>query len=433
MKTISALLFAWALLNSASAFASWKLENSLNLTPLYYFESAGQNTSMWSAPIRDQLTLGYKANKDLKFRLAPYFYSDPSSTSPSEQAIFDLQEANVDFHHGDFRIKTGINSIAWGVTDICNPMDVVSARRYTDLLNAEKRGVPSVELLFDNGPWLAEAIYVPVNFPSIMPGENSRWLPRDLVYDRDTPQAVLTIGNPFQYHYAENAARDDAFHNNFGFRLEHHGSALDIQAIFFQGSPTAPAILTPLLLDNASSIIGQANLIAYEVTLQPVYYLRRTVGLGAVLTLDTTIIRFAVSNSDRMNNEGDLPGWAQAAVLGVEKNFSVWDSTLTALLQATYGAHEDQDDNTVTSLDRVFDQSWLLGLRLATSADWNFSAAGLYDSLHQGGYIQVKMEHKLRDGLLGTLASDWIDGGSGSPLGSYRINKRVIAGLTVSL
>jgi hypothetical protein len=108
----------------------------------------------------------------------------------------------------------------------------------------------------------------------------------------------------------------------------------------------------------------------------------------------------------------------------------VGESTLTALLQATAAHHEDQADNSVTSLDRIFDQSWLLGLRLATSNPWSFSAAGLYDSYFQGGYIQARAERKISDVFSASIQGDWLDGSEGTPLGTYRRNKRVTLGLS---
>jgi hypothetical protein len=146
--------------------------------------------------------------------------------------------------------------------------------------------------------------------------------------------------------------------------------------------------------------------------------------------LETAIVRAAFVNSDRLSTRTDLPGWSQGGVIGIEKNVAVAASTLTVLLQATHARNEDRADNTITSIDRIFDQSWLLGLRLATSSDWTFGFATLYEAVYQGAYGQVKAERKLSDGLTGTFQIDVIDGRVGTPLGTYSRNDRATLGLS---
>jgi hypothetical protein len=271
-----------------------------------------------------------------------------------------------------------------------------------------------------------ELVYVPVQSESILPGEKSRWLPRDIAMNRALDNYSVALGPEFKYSYVNRLEIDNALKNNAGARVDYHGSRVDLQGIYFEGAATAPAIYTPLIeLELSSGNVAYAN----HVTLQPVYSRRRTAGLGSVVTLETTIIRMAYAYSDRISQYAGLPGWAHAAVAGVEQNFALGQSTLTALLQASYGHHEERSDNTITSLDRIFDQGWLLGIRAATSSDWAFTMAGFYDAAHGGGFAQVKTERKIGDGWLASLNLDWIDGPIESPLGTYRRNKRATLGL----
>jgi hypothetical protein len=412
--------------------APWKpkLENRLTLLPSYYFEDVGQGTTQWASVITEESAFSFRPARDLKVRLAPWFYGDPSSTSQRERFIADVNEANIDWRFGDWQARAGINSVAWGVTDVFNPLDVVSARRYTDPLNSEKRGVPSFDLSWEREGWRAEAIYVPFQQESILPGENSRWLPRDISFSRTSPDFRATIAPQFKYAWADKVEFDDALKNNYGFRLERHGSGLDLTAIFFQGAPTAPAIFTPVI-NGYTDPTNIKNFYATDITLQPRYYLRRTVGIGAVWTLETMIVRFAAANSDRISVGQALPGWAQSAVLGIEKNFPIATSTLTMVVQGTWGQHEDQADNSITSLDRIFDKSGMLALRLATDGNWAWNVATLYDGAYAGWYGLAKTERKISDGFTASLQGDYLDGPAGTPLGTYRRNKRLTLGLAV--
>lgn len=405
-----------------------KFENHLDFAPMFYFEDVGQGTTQNATVFREQPEFSMRPLSYLKIRLAPYAYSDLSARSPSERFIGDINEANADLRMGEWNLRVGYNSVAWGVTDVFNPLDVVSARRYTDLLNSEKRGVPSVDLNWDNGGWRAEAIYVPIQQEAILPGEYSRWLPRDIVYTGQVDGYPIVIDPNLQYNYTSKNVVDNALNNNYGFRLERHGSGLDLTAIFFQGSPTAPAI-NPTQITLINTI---APIRATQISIQPTYYVRRTVGAGMVWTLDTMILRFEASNSDAISTGNGIPGWVQSGVLGLEKNFAFSTLTLTTLLQTTLQYHQDSGDNTVTSLDRIFDRSWLLGLRLATSSAWSWSAAGLYDAAYQGTFDQLKVERKLTDGISASVEADWLDGAPGTPLGTYRRNRRGIFTLATS-
>lgn len=406
-------------------------ENRLTLEPTYYFEDAYQETTQVATPIRYEFNLGLRPTRALRLRFSTWLYSDPASRSPNELFVADISEAASDYQKGDWNLKVGINRFAWGVTDVANPLDVVSARRYIDLLNNEKRGTPSVNLTWEREEWRLEALYIPIQLESIMPGEKSRWLPRDMTYNRQVGLDKIFLAERFSYGYMEKREVDDALKNNFGFRGVYRGSGFDFTAVFFQGAPTAPTIFTPIVDGKLISSNGGNVVMANHVTLQPVYYLRRTVGGGVVVPLEDWIFRFAYANSDRLSALEGLPGWSQMAVAGVEKSFAApFGSTLLVLFQTSYAMHEAQADNLITSLDRIFDRAWMLGLGLMTSSDWTFSAAGLYDAARSGGYGQLKVERKVTDGLTAALSGDWIDGMTGTPLGTYRNNKRVIISTT---
>jgi hypothetical protein len=435
LRWATGLAIGCTVFSSPAHALSWsemkpKLETKLHLLPTHYFEDVGQGTSLTSTVIKLESEFSLRPSKAWRLRVSPWVYSDPVSPSPNEKLIVDANEASLEFKDRDLSVKGGLNSIAWGVTDIFNPLDVVSARRYMDPLNSDKRGVPSLDINWDNGTYHFELIYIPIQLESIMPGEKSRWLPRDITYSRQISGRTLILDQTFNYLYEEREELDDALKNNVGLRLERRGSGFDVTGIFFQGAPTAPYMSIAGVYGNGTSIReGQEGLLVQEITLKPIYYVRRTFGMGAVATFDTTIVRFAASNSDRISAKSVLPGWSQNAIVGVEQNLPVGESTLTLLLQATWAQHEEQADNTITSIDRIFDRSWLFGLRLPWG-DWTYTAAFLYDAAYFGKFGQLKIDRKVSDGMTATLQGDVFDGPAGSPVGTYRRNDRVTLGAT---
>ena len=234
------------------------------------------------------------------------------------------------------------------------------------------------------------------------------------------------------YHYLDVNEVDGALHHNFGGRVQLHKAGIDMSAIFFQGAPTIGTVLPVLKTKVEFDTNGnEVYPIDANVQLRPDYYLRRTEGFSAVMPIDSLIIRFEIENTDRISSNPIYPGWSQAAVLGFERSFGIAASTLTVLSQFTYARHEESADNQVSSVDRLFDQTALLGFRLATSNEWTITFAGLYDGISKGSLIQFKTEKKLTDGLNGTFQIDEIDAAPGTALGSYTRNDRVGLGLTL--
>lgn len=433
-------LFALVLSSSTAEAArrrssgiDWKprFESQISFKPAYYPASVGDDIPQVQSALEGTFEFSLKPRKWLRFKLAPTLYADPLAKSAREQVFFDVPEAYLDSRVGEWSFQLGLFSQTWGVTDVYNPLDVVNARRYFDPLNAGKRGAPTVELKYDTGTWSAEAFYIPIQFPSILPGENSRWLPREIVVNRGSDFAQAQLPENLRYSYRGDEVLDRALDNNFGGRFEYHGTGFDFSAVFFQGTPTAPAIfpdVTGTVISVSPEIIVQLD---PDVRLTPTYYTRRTVGGSVVVPLESSIIRLAGASSDRLSSRSDLPGWSQSAVLGLEHNIAVSASTLTLLLQLTYAQHEEQADNSVTSIDRIFDQSAMLGFRLATSGDWTYSGAGLYDSIGKSWFAQLKAETKVTDGLTAFLSAEIIEGPAETPLGTYRKNDRVSLGTTL--
>ena len=402
-----------------------KLMTKFSLSPTYYFQDIGQGTSQTAVPLEVEPELDLRPSRNLKLKISPYVYSDPVSPSPRERFILDSDETNAEYKKGDFVFKLGMNSVAWGVTDVFNPLDVVSARRYVDPLASEKRSVPSLDIGYDLGTWRIEGIYIPAQLQAILPGEDSRWLPRDVIVSPAFTMYqghALTLPSTFQYGYQDAIDYDSALHNNYGGRIEYHRSGFDLSGIYFEGAPTAPSF---------GITVNDFNLVfASNVTLTPIYYRRKTAGFSSVVTFETMIVRFEAAYSDRVTNLSYLPGWEQQFVLAVEKNIPVGSTTLTLMAQATYANHQDVADNLGSSVDRIFDQSWLLGFRVSPTDAWTITAAGLYDAVAYGNYAQLKIERKLSDGLTAALEGDLIAGQPGTPLGTYRQNSRAGLGLT---
>lgn len=407
-----------------------KFETRFTLAPSYSFEDLGQGTRQTSVNLISESEFSLRYRKDWRLRLTPLLQGDPASPSESERFLADFNEASIEWRGESVRFRAGIIPYAWGATDVFNPLDVVGSRRYWDPLNPDRRGSPSVSLQHEFGGWRWEAIYIPMQLPSILPGEQSRWLPRDVAVNRSSGYEVIQLPEELRYHYRDVENINGALNNNYGIQLEHHGDGVDASAVFFEGAPTAPVIFTEatgrLVSTNPDVIVFDP-----DVDLRPKYYRKRTAGVSLVGTFASSIVRMAAAYNDRVGEAAaGLPGWSQAAVLGFEQSVGIGSSTLVLLLQGTYAHHEDRPDNSSTSLERIFDRSWLLGLRLATESEWIMSVAILNETLSPSWLGQLKIDKRLADGLQASFSVDSIEGPTGSALGTYRRNERLGLALT---
>jgi hypothetical protein len=412
---------------------SWKpkLEAKVTLNPSYYPDDLGQGTTQAAWPLLLEPQLSIRPSRQLRVRMAPYLFSDPASPSERERFFVDASEAAAEIRWGDSVLKAGLNQVSWGVTDVYNPLDVASPKRFFDPLNASKRAVPSLILTHQSGDFRVEALYSPAQFEAVLPGEKSRWLPRDVTYDRSSDFIRVVLPSDLRYFYLDASDLDGALRHNFGGRIEANLGRLDVSAIWFEGVPTAPVII-PVVTGTIDVTPGNEVFYADpDVGLRAVYYRRRTGGASAVVSLETAIVRMALAASDKLADDPAVPGWSQSAVLGLEKNFAISASTLTLLLQSSFARHEERADNTLTSIDRIFDRSFFLGLRLATGGDWTLGAATLLEGITSGVFIQIRAEKRISDGFTGALQADLIDAPTASPLGSYRRNDRIGASLSI--
>ncbi len=402
-----------------------------SLRSLNYVEKLSDNTNQNQEILRTNAQFSLKPNSHFRLRLRPGLQYDPLNLSDVEKFYAVFPEAWVEVRGGSLALQLGLNTLSWGVTDVFNPVDVVNPRIYFDPFNAEKKGTPSLLLKWDASPVTVEAIYIPWQPPSDLPGENGRWLPREIEVSKGPSPVQILLPQQIQYSYLPNQDIDAALTGNFGGRISYQGAGFDSSVIYFEGSPTAPAIQP--VLTGAAVNLGSDIIFALDpnISLRPIYNRRRTTGATFQTTVLDWIGRAVIAYSaPQLSSRTVTAGWAQESSLSLEHGFAVGAQTLTTLLQVTLARHEDAPDNTVSSVNRIFDRGYFLGLRLSLPQDWTLSSGGLYDSVFSGSYVQLKIDKKLADAWTADATVEKIDGSAGTPLGTYRKNSRVGARIT---
>jgi hypothetical protein len=400
-----------------------------------YLQSVSQ-TNIALESVRLNFDGSAKYSDFLRFKLNPFFQADPLNNSISDRYWFDVPEGYVQFQANGWTFQAGYNVFTWGVTDGFNPLDVVSAQRYQDPLNSKKLGAPSLLVKKDLTGLNVEAIYIPWQRKSVLPGTQSRWLPRTVastigLAGSQGQLATLNLPPNLDYYYYPDQERDHALENNVGVRVQAPGilPGLDASVEAFNGAAPVPAIdltasgtvtqFLPSLQIQADPFLG----------LTPVFYRQWMYGGSLVYGNFGVIFRTEVAVTRVISQGADLPGNAEQYVLGVERPVPIGTTDLTVLAQGAYSRHSDPLSNSSTSLIRIFDRALLLGARLSFSEALSAQLSGLYDTESHGELAHAESSYNLSDSVKLGLAADVLLGKTGTPLGSYNKNERVIASL----
>lgn len=360
-----------------------------------------------------------------QFQFTGLAHYDPWNKSKSEQYWFDAPEAYFQWKPDAlFRLQAGWNTFRWGVTDGFNPLDVVNARRYANPLSAEKLGAFSLALNSSFGDSVAELIYIPIQRKSILPGAESRWLPREFLQNQSINGTYFLIPSNLNYYFKEDQELNHALKNNFGLRFSTHFPDLDLSFIAFDGAaptPTTNLSLSGSVVELLPNLVIQAD---PKIGIKPVYHRQSTAGASLTYALADFIFRFEGAYTKPHIKRGDLPGESQEYVAGLEHSISKDSHKVIVIGELSYAKHADAASNLITSLSRMFDRSVMLAARYTYGESFSLLGNIIIDTKYHSQLLRLEATEALSDSwkLSGTVES--FSGPLGSPIGTYRNNDR---------
>lgn len=398
-----------------------------------------------------------KNGRAFKVRFLPVLQADPENpsrvdpqhTERNERTFWDIQEGYVQYQASSFTTQVGMNVQTWGDTDVFNPLDVVNARRFYDPLRSDKLGAPTVLIKKEWENMFVEALYIPFQPETLLPGEQSRWLPRDIYKSRafenqpylngTTLSGVINLPANLRYHYGTAAVLNAANRDNFGGRIKFRLPGFDWTLAGFEGAAATPSVnITSVhvstTLTQASKLIDLT--VDPDIYLQSLFYKTRMAGTSFVWSVGEFLIKGASAQNHVISHiDGEyanrLPkdDWENA--LGVEHTFTVGKGSLTTFVQGTYVKRDEALDTNSVSLARMFDQAAMIGLRWAPNEKWTALVSGLYDIQYKGNLEHLEASYKIADGWTGKVSGDLLAGPAETPLGTYARNDRVVISLNM--
>jgi hypothetical protein len=320
----------------------------------------------------------------------------------NEQAFVDLPEAYLEGKFGLFKLRAGMNTVNWGVVDGYSPSNVVNTSAYFHPLRSPKRGSPMVETQIGGESLAVHALYIPIQPRAILPATDSRWLPREFLFNLNTALSIVRLADPMEYSYGPEIELSKARQNNFGGKLSSHLGSFDFQITHFDGASPFPKIRPSMVFNfnNATQEWEGAS----PARLDPVTYRSRTTGAGATYAGENWIYRLEGAYTHVTAKEQELftyglNRYSWTAVAGAETNFEFGRSTMTVLAQYYHSEFPTKADNQLSSSFRLFDRTAVLGVRWPFRENWTANVTGLYETQGGGLFWTAGFEQKLKDAL----------------------------------
>jgi hypothetical protein len=328
--------------------------------------------------------------------------------------IINLKEWHLRFKKDYFSASAGKQIFSWGTADMFNPTDNLNPRDFTDFIENEKIGVPSVSLDYFRSSWKLEFIFIPLFTPTRLPLFDTRWSPVPEGFPLPINQRDLPAQSMKNAQYATRAS---ITLNGWDFSVSYFDGFESVPA----GQVDTSRVFVPVPVPGFVSV---------PTGITPVYDKVRIIGGDFSTTFDKFEIHGESAYYRRDNN--DRNSYLQY-IFGF--NYTIDDiiSDHDVKLTLEYAREEivDRADNPGRYIDfelsHVFRNS-LMG-KIVYEFDYRkkIQIGGIYNINHHDYLIQPKFCYRPTDNWDIETGFDILGGGSETLFGRYSKNDRFFA------
>ncbi|MEK7355880.1 MAG: hypothetical protein AAB250_05495, partial [Bdellovibrionota bacterium] len=268
----------------------------------------------------------------LSLRLHPFLYGNSSDKTWERQVTVDPREAYLEFSHETFYLRAGYETLKFEGTDGLNPMDIASMKDLGDPLTSPTRASGGLHAGYSGEKFDFEAMYVPRQTESSLPGEKSPWWPRRTSLPLRTDDVEARLPDRVEYTIAPRREENDALSNNVVARLQYRSAYGDLALAGYEGASQTPA-LHPVLNSTLIQASPLVILLLSPVQIVPIDYRVRTGSALVSVPLGTWIVRVASRYDQPLGDSRNNPSWSGQTVGGVEKTWEIGSNSVTTILQ----------------------------------------------------------------------------------------------------
>jgi hypothetical protein len=396
------------------------INGSLRLDHISFFEEKentvnSRNQSLLQLDFTSRLNNNYSLFSSVEFR---------NDLSDATRNRVRIDEAYIDLFFKRWDLRVGKQIILWGKADGFNPMNVLNAVDYSDILDTadENLGIFALNGKWYLGKWELQTIYSPIFTNSILPSANSRW-------QVQIPPSINIQGNDYQaiYSMAVDKPIDRLRNGQVAVRLSRNFNRFDFSFAYFNGYNSRPAIIR-----SAGNINSDNN--SVEINIMQKYYRHQVIAADFSMVLGKYIFKGEGGLYFPQNIPNNNPYFQY--VVGFDRTFAnvIGDNDLFVILQWIHEIRNENPENSMRDFNHLFQRNLMCRLEMDFSGNTKISLQGMYSLKDQDFYIKPEISYNIADGLNLSLAADLLGGNKkrNGLFSGYSDNSRMQAKLRYS-
>lgn len=332
------------------------------------------------------------SNSKWSLRSNLFFQGSSLEEANEEQFFYDPTNVYLEYSKKNYFFQAGYFTLKWEGTDGMNPMDIASMKNWSDPLDSKTRASLGVHMGDSSKALDWEMAYIPMQTSSQLPGNKSAWWPRSSNLPLRTDDIELRLPEEVTYNVTPTNELNKARTHNFAVRLQKHGDFADVAFAHYEGAAQTPLVTPTLNVTPIQVSPKEIYLLQSPIQLVPTDYRVRSTAGFISKAWETWIFRASSRYDQPLGNAKSLTTWSQQTVAGFERSFD----SIILIVQGLW--FHSPTGGSLVSVQDVFDQSVLLGLRWQLGETWTLLASGIQATQDSSSYYSLDLSKSFESG-----------------------------------
>lgn len=353
-----------------------------------------------------------------------FFQASSLEEANEEQFFFDPTNIYLEYSKKNYYVQAGYFTLKWEGTDGMNPMDIASMKNWSDPLDSKTRASAGIHVGDSSKIIDWELVYIPKQTSSQLPGNTSAWWPRSSNLPLRTDNIELRLPDEVTYNVTPADELNKARAHNVALRIQKHADIADVAIAHYEGAAQTPLVTPTLNVTPIQVSPKEIYLLQSPIQLVPTDYRVRSTAGFISKAWDAWIFRASSRYDQPLGKAKSLTTWSQQTVAGFERSFD----TIILVVQGLW--FHSPTGGSLVSVQDVFDQSVLLGVRWQLSDTWTLLASGIQATQDSSSFYSLDISKSFESGWGLKASYQTLYGPKNSLLGVLDKNDRASFELT---